>query len=139
MLTPHAIAQRYKAVQVKTCSPGELLVLLFEGARRFLGEAAAAVRTGERERAGERIGKAIAVLGELDCGLRPSEAPELCKNLRAVYGFCKTSLIQANMRQDPALIDDVARVLEPIAGAFTQVVRATTPAPATPDRPSLGA
>lgn len=124
-MLPNAIAQRYKAVQVKTCSPGEILVLLFEGAVRFLREAAAAMRSGDRARAGERIGRAHAVLAELCAGLRPAEAPELCANLQAVYFFCMAYIVEANIKQEPERLDSVAQILAPLRDAFTQAVRAT--------------
>lgn len=130
-MIPTIAAQRYKAVQVQTCSPGGLLVLLYQGLHRFLGEAAAAMRSGDRARAGERIDRAYGILSELLAGLRHEEAPELCDRLQGLYLFCMGHLVEANIHQDPARIEQVARVLTPLREAFTKAVE-TVETRATP-------
>ena len=54
------VLSRYGAVQVTTSTPGQILVMLYDGLFRFLGEARAALVAKERARAGERIGRAHA-------------------------------------------------------------------------------
>jgi len=129
-MIPNMIAQRYRAVQVKTCAPGEIVVLLFEGAIRYLGESATAMRAGDRARAGERLNRAHAIVSELCSGLRPVHAPELCANLQSLYFFCMTQIVEANIHQDPERLDAVARILDPLRDAFTQVVRKNDANPA---------
>jgi len=140
-MIPSSIANRYKAVQVKTCSPGEIVVLLYQGVLRFLGEAAAAMRAGDRARAGDRIDRAHAILGELATTLRREEAPALCDELQAIYFFCMGHIVEANLHQDPARLDAAVRVLSPLSEAFTQAVRATetTAAPAPTVSIAVGA
>lgn len=127
MLAGTAIA-KYKSVQVTTCSPGELLVMLYNGLFRFLGEAAAAIRLGDRATAGERIGRSHDILAELAAGLNPVHAPELCDNLQAIYFFCMTRIVEANLHQDADRIEDVVRILTPLREAWTLAVRGQ-PAP----------
>lgn len=131
-MIPTMAAQRYKTVQVQTCSPGDLLVLLYQGLHRFLTEAATAMRAGERGRAGERIDKAYGILCELLTGLRREEAPELCDRLQGLYVFCMGHLVEANIQQDAAKIDEVAKILTPVREAFTQAVRMTESKPPSP-------
>ncbi len=113
---------RYKSVQVKTSTPGDLLMLLFDGCFRFMNEALAAMKAGERGKAGERIDRAHAILSELVSTLKPDIWPELCENLEAVYLFAMTHMVQANLKQDPQFLEDVIHVLEPIRTAFRQAV-----------------
>jgi flagellar protein FliS len=122
-MLPSAIAAKYKKVQVNTCSPGELLVMLYDGLFRFLGEAAKAMRDGERARAGEKIDKAHAIVCELTTSLRRQEAPELCDNLMGIYRYSMSLMIKANIQQDPKLIEDVIRILTPLREGFRQVVK----------------
>lgn len=122
-MIPNQVALRYKSVQVKTCSPGGLLVLLFQGLIRFLGEAAVAMRAGDRARAGERIDRAHGILGELLAGLRHDQAPELCDRLQGIYIFCMGHLVEANLHQDASRIDAVSRVLAPLKDAFAEAVQ----------------
>lgn len=121
---PRAAAM-YKSVQVQTCSPAELVLLLFDGAIRFAREASAAMESGDRARAGERIGRCHAVLEELAAGLDPSHAPELCENLSAVYGFCMRQLVRANLEQTPALLGEVVEALRPMRDGWAEVLGKT--------------
>lgn len=122
-MIPQMVAQRYKAVQVKTCSPGELLVMLYDGCFKFLDEAEAAMTKDDRARAGDRLNRAHAILTEFIAGLDRSQAPELCDNLEGVYSFCMTQLLQANLQQKPELIAQVKRVLTPLRDGFRAAVK----------------
>ena len=122
MISAAAIA-KYKTVQVTTCSPGELLVMLYNGLFRFLGEAASAIKAGDRAVAGERIGRSHDILAELVAGLNPVHAPELCDNLQGLYFFCMSRIVEANLHQDAARIEDVLRILTPLREAWTIAVR----------------
>jgi flagellar protein FliS len=123
-MIPTNVAQRYKAVQVQTCSPGGLLVLLLQGLVRFLGEAAVAMRANDRARAGERLDRSHAILTELSAGLKRDQAPELCDNLQGVYVFCMEEIVRSNIEQNADRIDGIVRVLIPIRDGFAQAVRA---------------
>jgi flagellar protein FliS len=118
-----AVLNRYKNVQVKTSSPGEILVMLYDGLFRFLGEAKTAMETGDRATCGERISRSHQILALLHSGLKPEIAPELCANLEALYVFSMKHIIQANIHQKPENLIEVMRVLTPLREAWTTVVR----------------
>lgn len=120
-LNVSAAAARYRGVQVATCSPLQLLVMLFDGAIRFIGEAEAALGTRDRARAGERIGKAHAILVELASTLDRSHAPELCDNLLGIYSFCMGHLLEANLHQDPKRLTEVVSALTPLREGFSAI------------------
>ncbi len=122
-MSTSAAIQRYKSVQVKTSSPGEILVMLYDGLFRFLEEAREAIAADDRARAGDRINRAHAIVNELAATLNKDVAPELCENLEALYFFSSAKLIEANLYQDPERISQVIRVLGPIRDGFTTVVR----------------
>ncbi len=113
-----AAAAKYRGVAVATCSPGQLLIMLFDGALRFIGEANDAMSNRDRARAGERIGKALAILEELSATLDQSQAPELSENLFALYAFCRQHLLEANLLQDPQKLREVATILGPLRESF---------------------
>jgi len=122
LASPAALA-KYRAVQVTTCSPGQLLIMLYDGLFRFLGEAEQAIRTKDRAVAGERISRSHAIVEQLLLGLNPEAAPELCANLEPLYGFCMRELITANVHQDADKVADVMRVLQPLREAWTIAVK----------------
>lgn len=120
--SPAALA-KYRAVQVTTCSPGQLLVMLYDGLFRFLGEAQQAIANKDRGVACERISRSHAIIEQLLIGLNPEAAPDLCANLEPLYLFCMRELIAANIAQDADKIADVMRVLAPLREAWTIAVK----------------
>ncbi len=120
-LSPAAVASRYRGVQLNTASPAQLVVMLYDGAIRFVGEASEAMGRDDRARAGDRIGRALAIVDELAATLDPTHAPELAENLLALYGFCKRRLLEANLNRDPAALADVVSSLTPLREAWAAV------------------
>lgn len=121
-MSANAIA-RYRAIQVTTSTPQQILLMLYDGLFRFMGEARAAMAAGDRARAGERISKAHAILDELFATLDTSKAPDLCETLGGVYLFAMSHLVDANVKQDPALVDETIRVLTPLHEAWQIVLK----------------
>ncbi|MEO8874549.1 MAG: flagellar export chaperone FliS [Polyangiaceae bacterium] len=121
-----SVLNRYKNVQVKTSSPGEVLVMLYDGLFRFLTEAKTCMETGERTRAAERISRCHEIFQQLVLGLNHEIAPELCENLQSLYLFCMGHIVQSNIQQQPEKLAEVMRVLQPLREAWTTVVRGDT-------------
>jgi flagellar protein FliS len=115
-------AARYQAVKVSTSNPGELLVALLDGLFKFLNQGRYLMRNRSRAPAGEAICRAHAILSELYVSLDHSQAPDLCRNLESIYGFCLDRITYANLRSDPEALDEVVRVLTPVREAFTTAV-----------------
>lgn len=109
---------RYKSVQVKTASPSDVLLMLYDGIFKFLEEAKVAMAADDRARSGDRINRAHAILSELAATLNREHAPELCDNLAAIYVFSMSRLVEANLHRDVARVDDVIRIMTPIREAF---------------------
>lgn len=121
LMSAAAAANRYRGVQLNTASPAQLVVMLYDGIFRFVGEADEAFGRNDRARAGERIGRAIAIVDELAATLDTSHAPELAENLLALYGFCKRRLFDANLGRDRAALADVVTSLTPLREAWASV------------------
>jgi len=123
-LSAAAVASRYRGVQLNTASPAQLVVMLYDGALRFVGEADEAFGRDDRARAGDRIGRALAIVDELAATLDPTHAPELADNLLALYGFCKRRLLEANLGRDRNALADVVSALSPLREAWAAVASA---------------
>jgi len=117
-----SVAARYKNVQVTTCSPAQLVLLLLEGAIRFAAEADAAIVARDRGRVGERISRCHAVIEELAAGLDMSDTTGLCENLMGVYGFAMRRLLEANLAQDREILAEVPKVLRPIRDGWAELL-----------------
>ncbi|MFZ9885909.1 MAG: flagellar export chaperone FliS [Myxococcota bacterium] len=122
-------AKKYLSVQGQTASRERLLVMLLEGAQRFLRQGAQQLASGQPLDGVRTIGRAQAIVAELQATLDPSKAPELCQNLANVYEFVSFQIIQASTTRDPRPVLDAERVLAPIVGAFAQAAAQVTAAP----------
>jgi flagellar secretion chaperone FliS len=110
-MNPYAtLKQAYTESSVMTASREQLVVMLYDGAIRFLRQSAEATRVGNREQARDRMRRAEAIIDELNGTLDMSygQVPE---NLRLIYLFCKRQLIKANVESDPRPVDGVSRLL----------------------------
>ena len=129
---------RYGVVKVTTCSPGQLLIMLYDGLLRFLGEAQVALESKDPAKAGARIGRSLAILEQLLAGLNREVLPSLCDKLAPLYQFCITHITTANLRQDPTKIADVIRILSPLRDAWqTAVAQVASEAAAVAKSPSV--
>jgi flagellar protein FliS len=125
-LNPYANAhQAYTESSVLTAPPEKLVVMLYDGAIRFLNVAAAALRNGDQVQARDRIRKADAILDQLNFSLDMSHG-ELPARLRSIYLFCKRHLIQANIKKDPVAIETVVGLLSELREAWEKISHTAT-------------
>lgn len=114
-------AQAYFQTQVTTTTQGDLLILLFDGALKFLKQAKERMAAKDYAQKGILISKALDVLGELQSSLNAQKGGEIAENLRKLYLLCSTKLLMANMHMNQDLVDEVVNILSGIRDAFAQI------------------
>jgi flagellar protein FliS len=121
-MTAHAAAvpNAYRQSAILTAPPERLVVLLYDGACRFLTQAAAAMGEGRADVAGDRLTRAEAILDELLATLDLS-AGEVAERLQALYLFFKRQLGDARVQQDAARVDEVNRLMGELRDAWAAV------------------
>lgn len=103
---------------ILSASPVELVRLMYQQAIASVTDAREHLREGRiRERA-QAIKKAHAILGELLVSLRMDHAPELAQNLRMLYCYMQERLIEANLRQADAPLEETGRLLTTLADGW---------------------
>jgi len=123
-MNPQAAAlQGYRESSVLTAPPERLVVMLYEGADRFLRQAAVATRTGQPARANDRLQRVEAILDEL-IGTLDMSTGEIAERLQDIYLFCRRALMEARLERDAGKIDEVARLLGELRGAWATVAGA---------------
>jgi len=114
-------ALAYRSSHAATASPGQLVVMLYEGAVRFLDEAAGAYRAGDVEAAGRAVTRAERVLLELMGSL--DLRYEIAHRLLGLYRFMFERLADARRRRDPAELERVRGWLVELKEAWQQADR----------------
>src|SRR5690349_17457870 len=113
-------AAAYKNVQVSTASKERLMALLFEAALRHLRQGRAALEKKDLGGFYTAVEKCSAIVIDLQCTLKPEVAPELCAQLKDIYGFVVGRLLQAAVSRDGALLHEAERAFAPVASAFVE-------------------
>ncbi|MBN1818882.1 MAG: flagellar export chaperone FliS [Sedimentisphaerales bacterium] len=111
----------YEETAVLTQDKGRLIVLLYDGAIKFLHQAEAACRQNDMERKGRLISRAQDIIFELNTVLDLEAGGEIARNLRKLYNFMWRHLSQANASGDSAMLEEVIRLLETLKRGWQAV------------------
>ena len=119
-------ATAYKRVAVETsvqgADPHSLVGLLYDALLQSISVARGAISRGDLTAKGQAIGKAVRILEEgLKAGLNPREGGEIAQNLRQLYDYSVVRLTVANLKNDTGSLDEVTRLIEPLAEAWAQI------------------
>ena len=109
----------YKESSVLTATPQQLVVMLYDGARRFLLQGAVAMRQGDVGVANDRLQRAEAIIDELTATL-DMDAGEVAGRLQGIYTFCRRQLTDARIERDAGKIDQVSGMLAELRDAWAQ-------------------
>ena len=119
-MNPYARPNAYRENSIMTASPEQLVVMLYDGAGRFLRQAEGSMLDGSWLEASEKLSRAEAIIDELLATL-DMDAGEVADRLQSIYVFCKTRLIEARIERDSVRVDQVARLLGELREAWSQV------------------
>jgi flagellar secretion chaperone FliS len=110
----------YRQSAVLTASPGQQVVILYDGARRFLRQASIAMREGQVERAHNTLRRSELIVLYLD-GILDHDQGQLPERLHAIYQFCLAHLNSARLQQDATKLEEVSDLLGELREAWAQV------------------
>lgn len=119
-------ASAYKRVGIETsvdnADPHKLVVLLFDALTQALGGARVSMQNGDIPAKCKHINHAVRIFEEgLIAPLNLEEGGELAANLQALYTYCVQRLTVANLKNDSLIIEEVQRVIEPVASGWKQM------------------
>lgn len=114
-------ANAYLQTGLATNSPGQTVVMLYDGAIKFLNRAKEQIDVKDYAKKGIAISKAIDIINELAATLNKEQGGDLAENLHNLYFWCNAHLAMANLKMDKAMIDSVIKVLSGLRSAFAQI------------------
>jgi flagellar secretion chaperone FliS len=130
-------SDHYVETSITTQQRGKLIVMLYDGAIKFLRVARQKLREGDCALKGVYIGKAQDIVAELNGCLNVEAAPQIATDLRALYNFLYRHLNEANIERSEQKIDDCIRILEELRETWREVAERPDPAAARQD-PAAG-
>jgi flagellar protein FliS len=111
----------YRQQSVLTATPGQLVVMLYDGCLRFLSQTSYAMREERWHHASARMARAEAIIGELLSTLDLEDGGEIASRLQGVYVFCLRHLGDARRSQDQEAVEKVAELLGELREAWAQI------------------
>ena len=115
--------QQYQRVQTQTASPGELVVMMYNGAIRFLNLAKKRIDAKDVSGANESLLRAQDIVLELMVSVDVTTG-QVARNLFDLYEFMHRHLVQANVRKDAGMVDEVIALLKELLPAWEQAIAA---------------
>lgn len=118
--------QSYRQVATRTASPGQLVLMLYEGAIRFLERAQAGFDLEDpvefNTTINNNILRAQDIIRELDYSLNVDQGGELAIQLRRLYDYFDRLLLEANLRKDPKGIGEVIQRITELRDAWATML-----------------
>lgn len=122
MLANQAYAA-YADNKIKTASPAELTLMLYEGAIKFCNIAIAAVEDKDIEKAHVNILKVENIIEEFQSTL--NRKYPVAKEFDEVYTYLMARLKEANFKKDKEILEEVLKHLRTMRDTWKEVMRIT--------------
>ena len=106
-MNPYNPYAQYQQAQVDTASPERLLLMLYEGAIRFLNAAKKGLVDRKFEAAHQNIVRAQDILTEFMATLNMKDGGEIAQNLFDLYEYLNRRLTEANLQKSEPIVDEV--------------------------------
>lgn len=117
-MNAYAAMKQYQTVnvnaQVSEADPHRLIQMLMEGGLQRILQAKGAMQFNNVQLKGELIGKSIGIIGGLREALDFDKGGEVAANLDSLYAFMIQRLSIANLKNDSAILDEVAALLRDV-------------------------
>lgn len=111
----------YKAASVSNSKPEDLVMMLYTGLVRFIMQAQKAIETNEIEKAHENITRAQDIISELESSLNMEY--EISHNLMLLYDYLYRRLVDANVKKDRAILDEVLKFAVEFRDTWSQAMK----------------
>jgi len=114
---------QYKKTQIGTANPAELITLLYDEAIKKCKMACKAIEDSKPELAHEQLIKTQAIIDELYFSVNKEQGGEIAENLLALYDYMKRRLVEANIKKDIEIINEVINMVTELRQTWQEAVK----------------
>ena len=111
----------YKKASVNTLDQNKLIIMLYDGAIKNANFAVEYMKSGEIEKVHDSLIKTKNIVTELLATLNMDQGGEIAKNLKSLYSYMFSQLIEANMEKKSEPVLTVIDLLKELRGAWVQI------------------
>ena len=117
----------YKTAAVMTASPGQLVVMMYDGVLKFvsIARAGCALPEGDPERlkmVQNGVGRSLAIIDELRSTLDKEKGGEYAENLERLYDYYSRRLLKAQVSFDDAPLAEVEKLVGTLRDGWAQML-----------------
>jgi len=124
-MNPQNAVQEYQKThsqgKIENANPHKLIQLLMEGALSRIAQAKGCMTHGNMGEKSILIGKAISIVGGLQSSLDMDVKGEISNNLDSLYDYMARRLLEANQKNDEAILDEISGLILEIKGAWDTI------------------
>ena len=125
-MVPSRYHNQYRKNEISTSSQGRLIIMMYEGAIKFSTMALQSIEKGDIASQGKYINKTHDIINELSLALDLKKGGEVALRLESLYQYMLSQLTLANIKSDRKSLEDVVKILSPLAEAWEQLYHAST-------------
>lgn len=114
-------AAAYNMSKIATASPAELTLMLYEGAIKFCNIAILGIEQNDYEKANTNIQKCRDIIVELKTTL--DHKYPVAKEFDLIYEYLFNLLVQANMKKDIEVLEEVLEQLRELRDIWKEIMR----------------
>jgi len=117
-----AYTNQYLVNTIKTASPEQLMLMLYDGAIRFLSQGIISIENGMIDKRAYFINKASAIIAEFAATLDRTRDEQLAENLDALYSYMLNRLMEGNRANDAEPLEEVKSMLTDLRTTWAQAI-----------------
>jgi flagellar secretion chaperone FliS len=127
LLAYKKLANEYRKGAVTGASPLKLVVMLYDGALRFMEAGKHAMAAKNLEKQNAELQKAQRIVTELMACLDMEHGGEIAQNLFALYSYVLNELVQANINDEPEGVDRAIAVMSELRMSWVELETTLAP------------
>lgn len=113
----------YKSMQVLSSKPEKLILLLYDGAIKFIRKGQQSLENEQLEEAHNNLIRAQNILVELMGSLNFDKGGEIASNLFRIYEFMHYTLVQANVKKEPEPLGRICEQLKHLRDSWFKALK----------------
>jgi len=113
----------YQEIAVQTSSPTKLVVMLYEGAIRFLGQSVTAIKSKDIDTKRQSIDRAMAVIQHLQSTLDRDRGGDVAAALDRIYIYITSKVLEGSTKLQTAPIEEAIKLLNVLLSGWEEIVK----------------
>jgi len=119
--------EAYERTHVETADQRQLILMLYDGAIRFMNKGLEKIDGQDVEGAHNYLIRARDIVSELLATLKPENAGEIGRNLQGLYVYIFNRLVEANLSKDREVVMEAIKLMSTLRDGWASIKQPAAP------------